>query len=102
MVDGKETKMTDGSRHRITGNIQDHQTSQVLYTSNPTILTTYVSRQQLQEFDGAKFYSPHALVDENQHIRTKENMVEFSSTVIPILCPYQKIKHLNSQNQAEI
>jgi len=35
----------------------------------------------LEDFVGAKFYSPHALADGNQRIRIREKTLEFSSTV---------------------
>jgi len=41
-----------------------------------------------EDFVGAKFYCPHALVDGNQCIRIRENTLEFSSTALSTLSPY--------------
>jgi len=44
----------------------------------------------MEDFVGAKFYCPHALVGGNQHIQIREKMLEFSSTVSPTLSLYHK------------
>jgi len=41
-----------------------------------------------ENFVGAKFYCPHALAGSNQHIRIREKMLEFSSTMLSTLSPY--------------
>jgi len=53
------------------------------YTGQPVLAST--SSQELEDFVGAKFYCPHALADGNQHIRIREKMLEFSSTVLSAL-----------------
>jgi len=50
------------------------------------------SSQELEDLVGAKFHCPHALADSNQRIRTREKMLEFSSTVLSTLCPYVKVE----------
>jgi len=35
----------------------------------------------MEDFVGAKFYCPHALADDNQHIWSREKTLEFFSTV---------------------
>ena len=44
------------------------------------------------DFVGAKFYCPHVLADGNQHIRIREKMLEFSSTVLSTLSLYHDIQ----------
>jgi len=41
----------------------------------------------MEDFVGAKFYCPHALVDGTQYIQIREKMLEFSSTVLSTLSP---------------
>jgi len=41
-----------------------------------------------EDFVGAKFYCPHALAGGNQHIWIREKMLEFSSTELSTLSPY--------------
>ena len=45
-------------------------------------------RQELEDFVGAKFYSPHAFAGGNQHIRIRKRTLEFSSTVLSTLSRY--------------
>jgi len=81
MVDGKETKVADGRGHWITGNVEDHQTSQVLYTTNKTILTTRVLASTLpnnrRSWITAQSYSPHDLAKGQVLLATEK--IEFSS-----------------------
>jgi len=56
------------------------------YTGQPALAGT--SSSELEDFVGAQFYCPHALVDGNQRIRIRENTPEFSSTVLSTLSPY--------------
>jgi len=39
------------------------------------------------DFVGAQFYCPHALADGNQHIRIKENTLEFSTVLYAVSIP---------------
>jgi len=39
----------------------------------------------VDDFVGAKFYCLHALADSNQRIRIREQMLQFSSTVLSTL-----------------
>jgi len=59
------------------------------YTYQPALSGT--SSQELEDFVGVKFYSPHALADGKQHIQIRERMLEFSSTVLCTLSLYQII-----------
>ena len=52
----------------------------------PLYRSTCVS-YELEDFDGAKFYCPHAIADGSQYIRTGEKTLEFS-TVLSTLSPY--------------
>jgi len=46
------------------------------------------SSETLEDIVGAEFYCPHALADSNQHVRTTERMLEFSSTELSKLSMY--------------
>jgi len=52
---------------------QDSATFYGHYTGQPVLSST--SSQELENFDGAKFYCPHALADGNQHIQIWEKML---------------------------
>jgi len=49
-----------------------------------------VISEKMEDFVGAKFYCPHALVGGNQRIWIREKTLEFSSTVSPTLSLYDK------------
>jgi len=50
MIDGKETKVADRRRHWIAGNVQDDQTSQVLYITNTLARHAVLTRTHTQLF----------------------------------------------------
>jgi len=50
------------------------------YASQPMLAGT--SSYELEDFVGAKFYSPHALAGGNQRIWILEKALEFSSAVL--------------------
>jgi len=42
---------------------------------------------------------PHALADSNQHMRIREQTLEFSSTVLSALSPYLKMLYQKKKNE---
>jgi len=65
---------------------ESHNTTTILwpFTGQPALAST---SSKLENFVGAKLYCPNALTDGNQCIRIREEMLEFSSTVLYRLSP---------------
>ena len=57
-----------------------------MYTGQSALADT--SSQELEDFDGAKFYCPRSLADGNERVRISERRwIEFSSTVLDASVP---------------
>jgi len=86
------------NNYSCVANCQQIVTTTTTAVLRPLYRTTCISRHpQLRTggFCWSKVLLPHALADGSEHIRIRENTLEFSSVVLPVPSPYHPDLYYN-------